>query len=96
MLLVRFEVGVSLLLAQKRPQGPFSSSGKCWNTAGNSQESTRQSSSGGQVLLKALYSYAQCLQRNLLIQVTCKQNKLQPFLTSLFHIDFINEYKREL
>ena len=50
---VRIEVGVSLLLeptgADKR-QGPFSSNGKCRNTAGDSQESTRRS----WVLLKAL------------------------------------------
>ena len=58
---VRFEVGVSLLLGQAgadrragRPQGPFSSSGKCRNTASNSLESTCQSSSKSQILLKAL------------------------------------------
>ena len=54
----RFEVGVSLLLApvraDKRAQRPFSSSGKCRNTDGDSQESTRRSSSGSRVLLKAL------------------------------------------
>ena len=43
MLSVRFEVGVSLLLAlaggdERGPQGQFSSSGKCRNTASDSQE----------------------------------------------------------
>ena len=54
---VRFGVGVSLLQAPTRAdkrQGPFSSSGICRNTAGDSQESTRQSSGRSQVLLKAL------------------------------------------
>ena len=35
--------------------GPFSSSGKCRNTAGDLQESTRWSSGGNRVLLKALH-----------------------------------------
>ena len=56
---VRFEVGVSLLLApagadKRGTWGPFSSSGKCRSTAGDLQESTRRSSSWSQVLLKAL------------------------------------------
>ena len=42
----------------KRPQGPFSSGGKCRNTASDSQESTRWSSSGSRILLKALYMLA--------------------------------------
>ena len=37
---------------QKEPQGLFSSSEKCRNTAGDSQESTRRSSNGSQALLK--------------------------------------------
>ena len=41
----------------KGPQGPFSSSRKCKSTAGDLQESTRRSSGGSRVLLKALYSY---------------------------------------
>ena len=56
---LRFEVGVSLLLAptdKKGPkaQGPFSYSGQCKNIARDSQEVTRQSSGRSQVLLKAL------------------------------------------
>ena len=53
---VRFEVGVSLLLAPGRAdkRDPFSSNGTCRNTASDSQESTRRSSGGNQVLLKAL------------------------------------------
>ena len=53
---VRSEVGVSLLLAPTRAdkRGPFSSSGKCRNTAGDSQESTCRSSGRSRVLLKAL------------------------------------------
>ena len=53
---VRFEIGVSLLLAPAGadklmgPQGPISSSGKCRNTARDLQESTRRSSSGNWVL----------------------------------------------
>ena len=39
---------------QKGSQSTFSSCGVCRNTASNSQESTRQSSSGSWVLLKAL------------------------------------------
>ena len=54
---VRFEVGVSLLLAPVRAdkRGPkFSSNGYCRNTAGDSQESTWRSSGGSKVLMKAL------------------------------------------
>ena len=59
MLSVRFEVGFSLLLtpagADKRgPEDPFSSSGECRNAVRDSQESTRRSSGGRRVLLKAL------------------------------------------
>ena len=55
---VRFEVGVSLLLAPARadkrgPKAPFPQV-ENRNTAGDSQESTRRSSSGSLVLLKAL------------------------------------------
>ena len=57
---VRSEVGVSLLLAptgaDKRGPKAFSSSGKCRNTAGDSQEGTCWSSGGSQVLLKVLLS----------------------------------------
>ena len=53
---VRFEGGVSLLLA---PAGadkrdPFFSSVKCRNTAGDLQESTHRSSGQSRVLPKAL------------------------------------------
>ena len=62
---VRFEVGVSLLLAPARadkrgPEDPFSSSGKCRNAARDSQESTRRSSGGRRVLLKALCTCTPC------------------------------------
>ena len=54
---VRFEAGVPLLQAPTgadKRLGPFSSSGVCRNTAGDPQESTRRSSGGSRVLLKAL------------------------------------------
>ena len=53
---VRFEVGVSLLLAlaEADKRGPFSFSGLCRNTAGYSLERTRRSSGGSRVLLKVL------------------------------------------
>ena len=59
MLSVRFEVGVSLLLAPVRadkrgPKAPFPLVEIVGNTAGDLQESTRRSSGGSHVLLKAL------------------------------------------
>ena len=57
---VRFEVGVSLVLAparaDKRGRGPFSFSGKCRNAASDLQESTSRSSGGSRISLKALLS----------------------------------------
>ena len=59
MLSVRFEVVVSLLLApvgadKRGPKAPFPLVEIVGNTAGDLQESTRRSSGGSQVLLKAL------------------------------------------
>ena len=59
---VRFEVGVSLLLApagpdKRGPKAPFPLVEKCRNAAGDLQESTHWSSGGSWVLLQAL----QCL-----------------------------------
>ena len=56
---VRFEVVVSLLLApvgadKRGPKAPFPLMEIVGNTAGDLQESTRRSSGGSQVLLKAL------------------------------------------
>ena len=61
MLSVRFEVGVSLLLApvgadKRGPKAPFPLVEIVGNKAGDLQESTRRSSSRSQVLLKALLS----------------------------------------
>ena len=60
---VRFEVGVSLLLApvgadKRGPKAPFPLVEIVGNTAGDLQESTRRSSGGSQVLLKALSPYS--------------------------------------
>ena len=60
---VRFEVGVSFLLApagadKRGPKAPFPPVENAGiHTAGDSQESTRRSSGGSRVLLKALYMY---------------------------------------
>ena len=62
---VRFEVVVSLLLApvgadKRGPKAPFPLVEIVGNTAGDLQESTRRSSGGSQVLLKALLTCTSC------------------------------------
>ena len=76
----------------KGPQGPFSTRGKCRNTAGDSQESTCRSSGGSRVLLNVLLLENQRLTRGILYQATVTTVQGGEYQVGITNTDFKSKF----